>query len=168
MRQWHRTGRLRAGEQFSWRCGERTGTINVRVEADAVVLTYRVRSLLAAKWKPIEQRLPLTWTPCHFGGTRPWFVCSVWANGRYCGRRVGVLYLAGELFACRYCHGLAYESQQYNSVGWSISRSQKIRIRLGGSPDPFGPIPERPRGMWSRTYERHCAALVGIERNLFA
>ena len=27
----------------------------------------------------------------------------------------------------------------------NVSRSQKIRMRLGGSPDPFGPIPERPR-----------------------
>lgn len=34
---------------------------------------------------------------------RRWFVCSVHANGRYCGRRVALLYLAGELFACRRC-----------------------------------------------------------------
>jgi hypothetical protein len=94
------------------RCDELTGNIRVWTERDAVVLSYRVRGLLDAVWKSIERRVPLTWTACHFGGKRPWFVCSVCANGRYCGRRVAVLYLAGDSFACRRCYGLAYESQQ--------------------------------------------------------
>jgi hypothetical protein len=138
--------------------------MKVRTEADAVVLIYRVRSLLAAEWKSIEQRLPITWTNCHFGGRRPWFVCSARANGRYCGRRVAVLYGAGELFACRNCHQLGYESQQEDPYIRSLKRSQKIRMRLGGSGgDPFGQLPEKPRGMWKRTFERHCAALARVE-----
>ena len=52
-----------------------SGIIKVRAEPDAVVLIYRARSLLAAERKPIEQRVPTTWTNCHFGGRRPWFVC---------------------------------------------------------------------------------------------
>ena len=95
--------------------GEPSGTINVRIEADAVVLLYRARSFLAG-WNSIEQRIPITWTNCHFGGRRPWFVCSVRANDRYCGRRVAVLYAAGELFACRCCCGLVYASQQKNPL----------------------------------------------------
>jgi hypothetical protein len=171
VRGWHREGRLRAGRQFSWSWtsgGEPSGTINVRAGADAVVLSFRVRSFSAAGWKPIEQRAPITWSPCNFGGRRPWFICSARTNGKYCGRHVAVLYLAGELFACRCCSGLAYASQQKNPLVRNVSRAQKIRMRLGGSPDPFDPIPEKPRGMWRRTYERHCAALVSIEENLFA
>ena len=110
----------------------------------------------------------MTWTNCHFGGRRPWFTCSAHTNGRYCGRRVAVLYLAGELFACRRCCALAYASQQKDPLVRNVSRSQKIRMRLGGTPDLFGPMPERPRGMWRRTYERHCAVLARIEGNLFA
>ena len=70
-----------------------------------------------------------------------------------------MLYGTGELFACRCCGGLAYASQQKDPL---------IRMRLGGSPDLFGPMPEKPRGMWRMTYERHCAALAHIEGNLFA
>jgi hypothetical protein len=164
IRCWYREGRLVAGHSFSWSwscLGESSGTINVRVEEDAVVLTYGARSLLAAEWKPIEQRVPITWTDCHFGGRRPWFNCCARVNDRYCGRRVAVLYAAGELFACRSCYNLAYESQQGSSTLRSLSRSLKIRVRLGGSPDPLGPFPEKPRGMHWRTYLRlraHCEA----------
>ena len=155
IRCWHREGQLVAGHFFrwSWTClGEPSGTINVRVEEDAIVLIYRARSLLAGEWKPIEQRVPMTWTNCHFGGRRPWFTCCASVNGRRCGRRVAVLYAAGALFACRSCYDLAYESQQGSPVLRSLSRSLKIRVRLGGSPDPLGPFPEKPRGMHWRTY----------------
>jgi AAA domain len=37
-------------------------------------LSYCKRHFLAGEWKNTEQRVPLTWTPCHFGGQRPWFV----------------------------------------------------------------------------------------------
>jgi predicted ATPase len=42
-----------------------------------------------------EQRVPIIWTNCHFGGRRPWFTYCARVNGRYCGRRVAVLYAAG-------------------------------------------------------------------------
>jgi hypothetical protein len=157
IRCWYREGQLVAGHSFrwSWTClGEPSGTISVRVVEDAIVLIYRARALLAAEWKPIEQRVPITWTNCHFGGQRPWFTCCARANGRYCGRRVAVLYAAGALFACRRCYNLAYESQQSSPALRSLSRSLKIRVRLGGSPDLSGPFPEKPRGMHWRTYLR--------------
>jgi hypothetical protein len=94
------------------------------------------------------------------------FVCSVRASNRHCGQRVAVLYGDGELFACRNCYQLAYESQQEGPFLRSIRRSQKIRMRLGGSLDPFGPIPEKPRGMWRRTYDRHCATLARVEHRV--
>jgi hypothetical protein len=84
VRCWHRQGRLtRAGQQFSWSWtsgGDPSGTINVRAWADAVVLSFQTRSFLAAGWKPVEQRVPVTWTNCHFGGRRPWFTCSAHTN----------------------------------------------------------------------------------------
>jgi hypothetical protein len=157
VRVWHRGGRLRARQYFSWSWtygGKSTGYINVRTELDAVVLVYRVRCRDAAEWKSIEQRVPITWTGCHFGGQRPWFICSVYSNGRYCGRRVAVLYGAGEFFACRRCYQLAYVSQQLSPRHRTLRHHQKIRMRLGGCPNLLEPFPPKPSRMHMRTYLR--------------
>src|SRR6478672_5365521 len=60
---------------------------NVQAQRDAVTLKYQSRSY-GEDWSDVEQRVATKWTPCRFGGERPWFVCSVAANGVYCGRRV--------------------------------------------------------------------------------
>jgi hypothetical protein len=150
-------GLLRPGQSFpmSWnRAGVPCGSISVRTESDAVILTFRSQHSRAAEWRSTEQRIPILWTACHLGGRRPWFRCTVYSNGQYCGRRVAVLYAAGDLFACRHCCGLAYASQQESPQSRVIRRSRKIRMRLGGSPDLSQPFPKRPRGMHQRTYTR--------------
>jgi hypothetical protein len=169
VRRWHREGRLGAGQYFScsWtRGGKPTGSIGVRTESDAVVLIYRSQSWDTSEWKLIEQRVPVTWTACHLGGQRPWFVCSTYCNGRYCGRRAAVLYGAGELFACRRCYGLAYVSQQETPRFRAISRAQKLRMQLGGTANLCAPFPYKPRGMHWSTYGRVRAQALAAE--LFA
>ena len=119
-----------------------------------MVLTYRTRSWQAAEWKTITQRVPITWTDCHFGGRRPWFVCSAYSDGQYCGRRVAVLYGAGNYFACRHCYGLAYETQQQSARWRGFAKARKILMRFGAKPDLLEPFPEKPPRMHWRTYER--------------
>jgi hypothetical protein len=58
----------------------------------------------------VMKRIQVAWTPCHFGGWRPWFVC-----GR-CSRRVGKLYSTGEALHCRLCLDLWYASQPTSCV----------------------------------------------------
>jgi hypothetical protein len=150
VRQWHREGLLYPGQQFSWswtRDREPAGSIAVRVESDAVVLNYRADSSGSGEWKPVQQRVPIRLTACHLGGQRPWFVCSVYCDGRYCGRRAAVLYGAGELFACRRCYGLSYASQQQTVLHRGLGQARKIKMRLGGSADLLEPFPAKgPRG----------------------
>lgn len=69
-----------------------------------------------------DYKIPLTTTPCYFGGKRYWFICPWYANGIYCGRRVGVLYLDGDYFACRTCYDLSYSSRNKskNKLGWAV------------------------------------------------
>jgi hypothetical protein len=157
VRRWHREGRLHEGEDFtySWTSGGKPfGSISVRTEEDAVVLVFSSRRSPDSEWKPVEQRVPITWTACHLGGHRVWFRCPVYSNDRYCGRRVALLYGAGELFACRRCYGLAYACQQETPMYRGVNRAQKIRMRLGGSANLCEPFPEKPKWMHWQTYHR--------------
>lgn len=96
-----------------------------------------------------EQSIATVWTPCRFGGgKRPWFQCG------YCARRVLRLYSIEDVFACRHCHRLGYESQLETPHERGSGRAQKIRRRLDkGADDPME-FPGRPRGMHRQTYER--------------
>jgi hypothetical protein len=153
--QWHRDDCLPPALRFSWkwtRGDMPSGDIPIRT--DAIWLTYRVRRFGASEWKDIQQRVHLTWTKCHLGGRRPWLQCPISSNGKYCGRRVAKLHLAHELFACRRCSGLAYESQQESDPNPVFNKAQKIRIRLGGCGNITLPFPPKPKGMHWKTYDR--------------
>src|SRR6516165_4986471 len=72
---WHRRGCLRSPRRFSWawkQDGERVASINVETERHRVTLKYRSRSY-GEGWTDLEQRFPVVWKPCRFGGDRPWF-----------------------------------------------------------------------------------------------
>ena len=151
VRRWHRDGSLAAGQRFttSWTWdGEPAGSIGVRTESDAIVLMFRWRSRTDSEWKPVDQRISITWTDCHFGGRRPWCLCPC------CGRCAGLLYSVSSLFSCRQCNGLAYRSQRALPRHRAISRARKIRRRLGGSASVMDEFPERPKGMHMKTYNR--------------
>ena len=61
-----------------------------------------------------DQDVSITTTPCHYGGMRYWFLCTSVVDGKLCENRVTKLYLppGGNIFACRHCHDLTYESCQ--------------------------------------------------------
>jgi len=80
-----------------------------------------------------DYKIKLTTTACHFGGVRYWFICPLSANGVYCGRRVGTLYLGpgGKYFGCRHCYNLSYESRNETRSGMfgafgRVLRSDKL------------------------------------------
>ena len=108
----------------------------------------------AGDWRTLEQPTPVAWTPCRFGGRRPYFLCP----GADCGRRVSMLYSAGASFLCRHCHQLVFRSQRQNELGRIISRADKLRVRLGG--EPGWRIPDPPKGMRKARYQRLLSALL--------
>jgi hypothetical protein len=157
VRDCHRQGLLRPGTRFSWgwwgRDGAQVASINVQVQHAQVLLSYRVRRG-GGEWQDVEESVSLAWTPCHYGGQRPWFLCPGVVNGCICMRRVAILYGAGRYFLCRYCYNLGYASQREDAATRLISKAQTIRRRLGGSASLLEPFPKKPKGMHWCTYER--------------
>lgn len=154
VRRINRAGLLTPGRCFSWqwsRHGEVTAAINLRVEADRVVLDYRNRSARhnGCEWESINYAVRLDWTPCAFGGRRVWWRCP--AIG--CGRRVAVLH-GGRVFACRQCNRLAYRSQRETQDDRTIRQADTIRRRLGWEPGILNGSGLKPKGMHWSTFER--------------
>lgn len=101
-----------------------------------------------AAWVAVE------WTPCPFGGRRPWFLCP------RCGRRCQAVYVRSGV-ACRKCSGLAYHSQRLNASDRAHRRGMRLVERLGvprGEPSHWASLEpwtvEKPPRMRWATYER--------------
>lgn len=101
--------------------GEKTGSIGYSTSQHALTLDYKAGDT------PYHYHIVLDRTPCHYGGTRTWFICP--AVG--CGKRVAKLYLSGGIFACRDCQQLNYASQQASKADLPLMRMHKVRDQLG-------------------------------------
>ena len=82
-----------------------------RDENDNIRLRYTHTSQWTGEKEDMDYRVELATTPCNYGGKRYWFICPLTKNGKYCGRRVGVLFSIGKWFGCRYCGDIAYAAQ---------------------------------------------------------
>ena len=72
--------------------------------------------------------------------------------GTDCGRRVTKLHLSNRYFLCRHCTKLAYASQFETSWQRALRRANKLKQRLGIGVGIAEPLPDKPKGMWARTY----------------
>jgi hypothetical protein len=135
---------------LSWkRSGVNKGWIQGRTTNEAVILSYKHRRGEMEEWKSEEYPVSISYSPCNYGGERPWLHCPA----RGCGRRVAILY-GGAIFACRHCHQLGYESQRERDYERRLSRAQAIHERLGGTGCVADEFPEKPKGMHWSTYRR--------------
>ncbi len=155
----HSRGSLQPGLvlSMSWsntRTGLETASIGIRTYEDSIMLSYRYRRRNTDEWQGVEETVRLTWTRCNYGGQRPWFICPGIVNGLYCGHRVAILYLAGQHYLCRHCYRLAYACQREGVADRALSKTQNIRIRLGGTGSLSDMFPWKPKYMRWTTYER--------------
>jgi hypothetical protein len=144
IRQLRQRGALKPGLSISleWRRGnEPTGDIRIEVRDSCLILKYRSR-VAGGEWENIEEFVSLSWTPCNYGGCRPWFLCPG------CGRRAGVLVGAGARFLCRHCYSLKYRCQSESLFDRMHRKARKIRNRLDEDEK------RKPKWMHQETFER--------------
>jgi hypothetical protein len=164
-----RAGLLIPGNNSGWSWasgGRRTANISIIAGEGHVTLDYRSRNSVDT-WLAMNYRVAVTWTPCNFGGERPWWVCPS------CAKRVGVLW-GGQKYLCRHCHQINYESTRTTESNKPFDRAGKIRKRLGWVPGIAHGPGDKPKGMHWTTLERelnkhnqHCmAAAHGTDRLL--
>ena len=150
-----RRGRLAPGMSYSWawsRGGEPAGEVGIQTASDHVRLGYT--------WTPrgsdpqqIDCPVRLERTPCHFGGTRPWFRCPrCWAL------RAVIYGVAGDgKFGCRQCMRLGYASEAESRIDRMNRKLHKLQAKLGEDG-------EKPKWMRWRTFDRICEQLDAADQ----
>lgn len=162
VRAWHRQGKLDP-QKLAIRL------MLVRYGGEIKTLRFDVAADAAEVYMGLVTKMPLggglrwataiEWTPCNYGGARPWFVCPD------CGRRAAKLYAARIPFTCRRCVDLAYDTQRESNIEHVTRKFREARVRLGGSPVLTESMScARPKGMHHRTYHRLLQELLEAAR----
>jgi hypothetical protein len=143
-----------AVRELHWnRGGKPSGSILTiaGIDGRSIDLAYSVTRRGDTEPTSIRETVDLDFTPCHYGGERPWFRCP------HCYKRRGVLYSVGGRFHCRQCHKLAYSSTREDDLTRSFARADALRKRLGARTGGglYGErFPLKPKGMHWDTYDR--------------
>ena len=132
--------------KYQRRFGEKLGVFSINTRKDLLEIEY-------ISCNPNDDRVPpqsvrIVWSPCHFGGYRPWFLCP----SDQCGKRVAILYGPRPML-CRHCWRIAYESQRENEIQRLYRRLRSIESACYGPPGKLGvQVGKRPKGMHHRTF----------------
>jgi len=145
--------RANAGGTLTWsRHGEKIASTGYQSTGHSLRLIYRYR-YDGEDWQDVDMAVQLSWSPCRFGGERPYFICP--AIG--CGKRVQHLYGGSRYYVCRHCLNLAYQCQKEELLDRAARRADKLREKLECEPGILNGAPYRkPKGMHWRTYQRLC------------
>jgi hypothetical protein len=134
-----------------WTDGNEIFSIKLSAESERLHLRYKVR-VGGGAWQDVAETIPVVQLHCRFGGSRAYFICPGPGDGTDCGRHITKLHLSQRYFLCRHCNQLAYASQFEQPLQRALRRANKNRQRLGISVGIAEPLPDKPRGMWARTY----------------
>jgi hypothetical protein len=134
-----------------WIVGNEVVSLNLRAEAERLHLSYTVR-VGDGEREDMVETISIVHLRCRFGGNRAYFICPGPGDGTECGRRVTKLHLSRRYFLCRHCNQLTYASQYEQPWERALRRASKLRQRLGIDVGIAEPFPDKPKGMWARTY----------------
>lgn len=146
LHKWGYTSEGKIGEIEWTRRGKVVSTIVVVAGDEAMGFMY-VRTDSDGGKTTMNYKVHLSWSDCHFGGKRPWFLCPA------CDRRVGILY-AERYYLCRHCLNLNYQSTRERDFDRAAKQAGKIRDKLGWEPGILNHIGGKPEGMHEITFHR--------------
>lgn len=154
-RGWVGNGGARYHGSLRWTTnGQERATISygysmVDPEAAYIELRY-TRSPYGREPEKVVQRITLVTTVPNYGGRRWWMICP------YSGKRATKLYMppGGDRFAGRAAWRLGYRSQRVAHRDRPFEKLFRLQRKIGSSEGWEAGI-RRPKGMWSRTFERH-------------
>jgi hypothetical protein len=152
VRRWAREGSLIAGTSFGWYWsvnGRSVASISIHVpDTNQVRLMYQLTR--NGESRSYDYSVHLERTPCHFGGSRVWFLCPC------CNRRTAKLYGPNSLFACRHCLQLNYACQRIAKRERWIERAWTLHRKAGSSFSPMDCASEliaKPKWMRWRSFK---------------
>jgi len=161
-----KAGYLSEGNRFgtwNWNCGgEPSGSITLHSNGWQLTVSYKRKPWYEDEWEDVQQTIQLVTTPCHFGGERKWFKCP------YCKKRVGVLALGNDMFACRKCYKVPYGSQSESRQDRITRAQRKLADRIFEDED----LQIKKKGMHQKTFDRlfdkYCTLDEAWSRNMLA
>ena len=120
--------------------------IAIKTVKQQLILSY------IANGTPFNYPVQIDSTPCNYGGVRYWLECP------NCHKRVGKLYIAGNLlFECRKCQNLNYTTQQDTKLGSITTVIYRLRNKLDWEYENIL-MPRykqiKPKGMHQTTFDR--------------
>jgi len=121
------------------RNGQKFASVQYTIKDSSIIIAYTIKD---NEDNPItvNKTIPLTLTPCNFGGHRKWFCCS-------CGRKVATMFICGQKIACRLCFNAVYPSQREDAINRLWGKINKLEAKLKDNCD-------RPKGMHMQTFAR--------------
>ena len=109
--------------QWEWtRRGNVIAAINITTEQGRIKLEYQ-SSARGQDKQSHSYYVGLSYTPCHMGGRRTWFICPS------CQKRAAILY-GKRVFACRKCCELVYPITTESKLDRKTRKLDKLRERL--------------------------------------
>ena len=120
--------------------------ITISTEQDRIKLNYQTSTVGKDK-QDHSYYMGLSYTPCHMGGQRAWFVCPS------CQKRAAILY-GKRVFACRKCCELVYPITTESKLDRKTRKLDKLRERLQWQAGFLNGYEWKPKGMHWRTYRK--------------
>jgi len=167
----NKNGCLHSGWNGCWSWKDESGksySISMNRNNFGVNLNYCLK-VGEGEWEKVEQDISVIHIPCRFGGNRPYFICPGQFHPKHRSRKALKLYIIDRYFLCRHCHELKYSSQFESKWERQLRKANKYRLKVGGDTGLGSDFPDRPKGMWSKTYSgifdkyNHAEMMVYLE-----